>query len=185
MTEPEDLFEPAYFSSFDYINQTLKTGDHVWIKVDVHGGAYVHTVASLGQFRGINGLQQSEADVRAMKDVPFVLDGFVKGRFVDGYKEKITFEEASETKKDLKQKQRKKVVKKKRIVFGMRREGNIQETVEALLDNDIERSKIGNVIKDPGTASKIRVLLAKNYLRLENLLDISPSCCLETVSQWA
>ena len=97
------------------------------------------------------------------------LDGFVKGRFVDGYKEKITFEEASETKKDLKQKQRKKVVKKKRIVFGMRREGNIQETVEALLDNDIERSKIGNVIKDPGTASKIRVLLAKNYLRLENL----------------
>ena len=41
--------------------------------------------------------------------------------------------------------------------------------MEALLDNDIERSKIGNVIKDPGTASKIRVLLAKNYLRLENL----------------
>ena len=66
-----------------------------------------------------------------------------------GYKEKITFEEASETKKDLKQKQRKKWFKKKRIVFGMRREGNIQETVEALLDNDIERSKIGNVIKDP------------------------------------
>ena len=88
LTEPEELFKPAYFSSFDYINQTLKTGDHVWIKVDVHGGAYVHTVASLGQFRGTNGLKQSEADVRAMKDVPFVLDGFVKGRFVDGYKEK-------------------------------------------------------------------------------------------------
>ena len=32
-------------------------------------------VASLGQFRGINGLQQSEADIRAMKDVPFVLMG--------------------------------------------------------------------------------------------------------------
>ena len=79
LTEPEDLFEPAYFSSFDCVNQTLKTGDHVWIKVDVHGGAYVHTVASLGQFRGTNGLQQSDADVRAMKDVPFVLDGFVKG----------------------------------------------------------------------------------------------------------
>ena len=169
LTEPEDLFEPAYFSSFDHINQTLKTGDHVWIKVDVHGGAYVHTVASLGHFRGANGLQQSDADVRAMKDVPFVLDGFVQGRFVEGYKEKITFEESSKEQKDVKQQQVKKVAKKKRIVFGLRRDGNIQETVEALLDNDIERSKIGNVIKDPGTAAKIRVLLAKNYLRLENL----------------
>ena len=37
LTEPEDLFKPAYFSSFDCVNQTLKTGDHVWIKVDVHG----------------------------------------------------------------------------------------------------------------------------------------------------
>ena len=67
----------------------------------------------------------------------------------------------------------------------MRREGNIQETVEALLDNDIERSKIGNVIKDPGTASKIRVLLAKNYLRLENLFRHFAFMLPETVSQWA
>ena len=170
LTEPEDLFESVYFTSYDHINQTLKTGDHVWVKVDVHGGAYVHTVASLGTYRAPNGLQKSNVDVRAMDDVPFVLDAFVKGRFVESYNKKKEQEEMqSEEENNTVKKKVKKVVKKKRIVFGLRRGGNIQETVKALLDNDMERSKIGNVIKDPNTVGKLRVLLAKNYLRLENL----------------
>ncbi len=164
--DPEDTFKSVYFTPFDTIKDTLKAGDHVWIKLDMRGGALVDRIASLGEWIHASE-EQNTLLVDGWED-SFVLSGFVQGRFMT--KEKIIQRAKIKSAKSAKlQKAVKK--KKKRIMFGGRRGGNIQATVELLLSNDLERSKVDAVLKNcpPSTVQKVRKLLSENYLRLENL----------------
>jgi hypothetical protein len=161
--DPEDCFQSKYFAPFDSIKETLQTGDHVWIKVDLRGGAFVERVASLGEHID-NTASMNVLMVDGWED-SFVLNGFIQGRF--STKDSFLDEKKKKQSPTIAAKPTK--TSKKRVVFGLRRGEHIKRTVEILVNNDIERSKIASVIPDQATAKKVGQLLSKNYLRIESL----------------